>query len=395
MNKILVYGTGYVGLVTGVCLASLGHQVFCFDINKEKILSLTKGNIPIYENSLEGVVKSAIRKKSITFLYDLDDLNKMGPICDFIDVFIVAVGTPLGKNGAADLSYIWSAVNNTITLAKEGLKKKKTYLLIKSTVPVGTANNIQEKIKQSNLQDKVSVISNPEFLKEGSAVQDFMHPDKIVIGATDEDSQNFAKGLYMPLLKDKQNDIKIINCNNSTAELIKYGINSYLSMRLSFINQLSNLCEKTNTDIVKLLEGMGSDGRIGSLYLSAGPGYGGSCFPKDTRELIFTSRYYGTPMTLLQLAVNFNEDRKSFLVHRITEGVKNYMNTCHIKKERVNILILGLAFKGETDDIRESVSIDIIENLVKHYCKNISLFLYDSKATNNFIDYFNQFKTYF
>ena len=381
--KIVIYGTGYVGLVTGACLSKIGHKVTCLDIDKEKNQSLQEGKIPIYEDDLENIVSQSIKNQLLKF-----SLN--GSLDADADIFVVAVGTPQDNTGAADMRF----VNDVVKQIVGGLKdlpsdnSKAYHLLIKSTVPVNTALNIRKYINENRLSDKLHVISNPEFLREGSAVKDFLYPDRIVVGISSKKSEEIIQDLYLPLFESsKEFQEKLLVTSNSTAEMIKYFTNGYLSYKLSFINQILEYCKYVeDIDIGKLFKGVGMDPRIGNNYLTPGPGYGGSCFPKDTNALLHTAASNNFPLTLLQGAVNYNTYRKTDIANRIAYNTKQKILSQQ-NNLPINILILGLTFKANTDDIRESVSLVIISRLIALYKSKANVYVYDPKGNNSFRNY--------
>lgn len=375
---------GYVGLVAGTCYAHVGHEVKCLDSEQSKIKDLNNGIIPIYETGLKELVLNAVSERKLSFAH-----NNIAISSD-TDLFVIAVGTPSGANGSAYMGFVHSVVSDVIKRVSAFPSNKSYYILVKSTVPIGTAKYIRDRIADNSLSNKLHVISNPEFLREGRAVKDFLEPDRVVIGTDNKAANDMAYRLYSPIFKDSSEcENKIFYTSNVTAELIKYFTNGYLSYRISFINQAADLCENVDASLSDLMCGLGMDSRIGSSYLSPGPGFGGSCFPKDTRELMYSSSANSSPMTLLQHAVNYNEDRKLKIAHSILRGVQQMAG---IKKEeygnkKVNILLLGIAFKEETDDIRESVSLSIIDRLLSVCGDSVSITAHDPKACENLKSY--------
>ena len=345
--NITIIGTGYVGLVSGTCFAEFGVNVTCVDKDKKKIKNLRKGIIPIYEPGLDELVKKNISQGRLKFEIDLSkSINQS-------DAIFIAVGTPSRKkDGHADLSYVFA-------VAEEIAKKLKNFSVIvnKSTVPVGTGENVSKIIKKINPNLKFDVASNPEFLREGSAINDFMRPDRVVIGCKTEKAKNILKELYRPLYLL---ETPIIFTNRETAELIKYAANSFLATKITFINEISNLCEKVGANVNDVSTGIGLDGRIGKKFLHPGPGYGGSCFPKDTLALVKTAQDNKSPLGLIENVVKSNNKRKKSMHKRI-------LNSVGKSKTKV-ICILGLTFKPNTDDMRDSPSLDIIPALVKSKC---------------------------
>jgi len=353
MPSVAIIGTGYVGLVSGACLADFGNNVTCVDIDKNKIERLKNGEIPIYEPGLADVVIRNTAVKRLQFTDSLQDAVANN------EVIFIAVGTPPSEDGSADLSHVESA-------ARAIGRVVDSYRIVvnKSTVPVGTARKvkcwleeeIEARIKSGKLAaDKVScdVISNPEFLREGAAVQDFTHPDRIVIGAETERARIIMKDVYRSLYL---NETPYIETNFESAEMIKYAANSFLAVKVSFINEIANLCEKTGANIQDVAKALGRDGRIGAKFLHAGPGYGGSCFPKDTRALVRTAKDATSPLSIVEAAINANDLQKKLMVRKIEEAI----SPLHGK----TIAVLGLAFKPNTDDMREAPSLAIIYGLL-------------------------------
>ncbi len=357
--KICIVGTGYVGLVTGACLADFGMEVTCVDKIKEKIDLLKKGEIPIYEPGLEVLVLKNVKNGRLKFTTDLKKAIKENL------VIFIAVGTPQGKDGSADLSQVWE-VANTISKEINGYK----VIVNKSTVPIGTAKEMKKYIKEKNPKAQFSVVSNPEFLREGSAIGDFMEPDRIVIGVPDKKSEDIMKEVYKPLY---HLEIPVLITNVESAELIKYASNAFLASKISFINEIAALCEKVGGDVIDVARGMGLDVRIGPKFLQPGPGYGGSCFPKDTLALLDISNKHKYDFKILKATIEVNEKIKERMVEKIKKAL-NY------KYENKTLGILGLSFKPETDDIRESISLNIIDNFID---KKINLKVYDPKAMEN------------
>ena len=345
--NITIIGTGYVGLVSGTCFAEFGVNVTCVDKDEEKIRNLRKGIIPIYEPGLDELVKKNINQGRLKFEIDLSkSVNRS-------DAIFIAVGTPSRKkDGHADLSYVYA-------VAEEIAKNLKNFSVIvnKSTVPVGTGENVSKIIKKINPNLKFDVASNPEFLREGSAINDFMRPDRVVIGCKSEKAKNILKELYRPLYLL---ETPIIFTDRETAELIKYAANSFLATKITFINEISNLCEKVGANVNDVSIGIGLDGRIGKKFLHPGPGYGGSCFPKDTLALVKTAQNHKSPLGLIENVVESNDKRKKSMHKRI-------LNSIGKRKKKV-ICILGLTFKPNTDDMRDSPSLEIIPALIKNKC---------------------------
>ena len=345
--KITIIGTGYVGLVSGTCFAEFGVNVTCVDKDINKINNLKKGIIPIFEPGLDELVKKNISSKRLFFETNLKQSIKES------DAIFIAVGTPSRKlDGHADLSFVY-------TVAEEIAECLDHYSVIvnKSTVPVGTGKKVHEIIKKKNPKLDFDVASNPEFLREGSAISDFMRPDRVVIGCESKKAKAILKELYRPLYLL---ETPIIFTQRETSELIKYAANSFLATKITFINEISDLCEKVGANVSDVSMGIGLDGRIGKKFLHPGPGYGGSCFPKDTLALVKTAQDNGSPLNLVEHVVKSNKNRKKTMHKRILNALGNY--------EKKIISILGLTFKPNTDDMRDSPSLDLIPELIKNNC---------------------------
>ncbi|MCR4436301.1 MAG: UDP-glucose/GDP-mannose dehydrogenase family protein [Clostridiales bacterium] len=362
MNKVSVIGTGYVGLVTGTCLSEFGMEVICMDVNAEKIEKLKEGILPIYEPGLDSLVKKNCRSGRLKFTTDMKTAVEKST------TIFIAVGTPPQEDGSADLAHVEAA-------AREIARYMNRYKVIvnKSTVPVGTARQItciiNEELSRLNRKIEFDVVSNPEFLREGAAVRDFMHPDRVVIGTESEKAREILKNIYNVLYLI---DVPFVFTNWETAELIKYASNAFLATKISFINEISNLCDKVGADVHHVAKAMGMDGRIGSKFLHAGPGYGGSCFPKDTQALIRIGQNAGVDMKVVAAAVDVNNRQIEVMVDKIEKRLGNIGGK--------TISILGLAFKPETDDIRESPAIKIIQSLLN---KNAVIKAFDPIAVEN------------
>ena len=347
--KLCMIGTGYVGLVSAVCFSDLGNTVYCVDKDIKKINSLNKGVVPIYEPGLEEILKKNYKQKRLFFTTDLKKavLNS--------DVIFICVGTPTKKNSnSADLKYVFNAVK-----ALKKLINKYKVIVTKSTVPVTTGDKIEKILKNLKNKKLIDVVSNPEFLREGEAIRDFIYPDRVIIGTDSKKANKILKSLYMPIIKKTS---RYINTSRRGAELIKYASNSFLATKISFINEIANLCEKTDVDVKDVSLGMGSDQRIGDRFLRAGPAYGGSCFPKDTRALIDIGQKFKTNMSIVKSVVNSNNSRKLLLI----EKVKSILNH---KLRNKKIAFLGVTFKPNTDDMREASSIKMINYFSKQNCK--------------------------
>ena len=341
--KLCMIGTGYVGLVSGVCFADLGNDVICVDKDEDKINKLKKGIIPIYEPGLEELVKKNYKSKKLSFTSNISEAIKKS------NIIFICVGTPTKKNSnAADLSQIFN-------VAKVISKNIKSFKIIinKSTVPVTTGDEVEKIISKKVNKKLFSVVSNPEFLREGEAIRDFIYPDRVVIGTSNKKTNKVLKSLYSPLVSK---GTKYINTSRRGAELIKYASNAFLATKISFINELANLCEKTGVNVEDISIGMGLDKRIGGRFLRAGPAYGGSCFPKDTRAIVDTGNKFKTDLSIIKAVIKSNKDRSKLLLNRVSKILKN-----RIRNKK--ICFLGVTFKANTDDMRESSSIKMIPYL--------------------------------
>ncbi|HCM25991.1 MAG TPA: UDP-glucose 6-dehydrogenase [Treponema sp.] len=354
MSKIAVIGTGYVGLVSGACLADFGNHVVCVDNNAEKIAALKTGVIPIYEPGLDLVVARNIAAGRLSFTMDLAAAVKAN------DVAFIAVGTPPSDDGSADLRYV-EQVSREIARAMDFYK----IIVDKSTVPVGTGRKVEgwirEELSARGVDLPFDVVSNPEFLREGSAVQDFTHPDRVVIGSESERAHTIMKDVYRSLYL---NETPYIETNLETAEMIKYASNAFLAVKITFINEVANLCEKVGANVQDVAKAMGRDGRIGAKFLHPGPGYGGSCFPKDTQAMARTGRDHGEPLSIIEATIEANEKQKARMVEKIETGLGG---TGSLSGK--TIAILGLSFKPNTDDMRDSPAIAVCEGLVARGAK--------------------------
>ncbi len=346
MASICVLGAGYVGLVSGACLADFGNIVVCVDTNTSKIEKLKAGIVPIYEPGLEDVVRRNVQSGRLSFSTDAL------PAIQKCDVVFIAVGTPPSEDGSADLSYVEAAAR-MIGRAMCGYK----VVVDKSTVPIGTARKVSawigEEIALRNIFIAFDVVSNPEFLREGSAVYDFMHPDRVVLGIESERCKAIMKDVYRSLYL---NETPFVETNLETAEMIKYASNSFLAVKITFINEIANLCEAVGADVKAVSLAMGKDGRIGSKFLHPGPGYGGSCFPKDTRALAAIAKRSGERLRIVDAAIEANEAQKARMAGKILQALGE-------PKGKV-VALLGLAFKPNTDDMREAPSLHIVQRLV-------------------------------
>ena len=351
--NITILGTGYVGLVSGTCFSEFGFDVCCVDKDKDKINNLKNDIIPIYEPGLQNLVKKNKNSGRLSFSNDIDQNIKKA------DIVFIAVGTPSRRgDGHADLTYVYEAAEK-IAKNLDGY----TVIVNKSTVPVGTGAEVKNIIKKINPDALFDVVSNPEFLREGNAIEDFMRPDRVVVGIETEKAKQLMTIIYKPLYLI---ETPILFTDLNTAELIKYSANAFLAVKISYINQMSDLCEKVGADVHDVAKGIGLDKRIGSKFLHPGPGYGGSCFPKDTLALVQTAKEYDSNLSVVETVVQYNKQRKSDMADKIIEA---FNNNCQNKK----ISILGLSFKPETDDMRDSPSLDIIP-ILKEKGFDISVF---------------------
>ena len=361
--NITIIGSGYVGLVTGVCLSDAGHKVICVDKDKSKINILSKGQIPIYEPGLDSLVKKNIKAKNLSFSTNIKSS------LDISKIIFIAVGTPTSLEGDnADLSQIYSCAEEISHSIQD-----ESIIIIKSTVPVGTCDRIEEIISEKNPDKKFEVVSNPEFLREGSAINDFENPDRIIVGTSNLKAIESIKEIYKRQIEKEH---RIIFTSRRSSELIKYASNSMLAMRIIFINEIADLCEKVGANVEDIANGIGLDKRIGPHFLNAGPGFGGSCFPKDARALIESGEEYNAPQNLLKAVIDGNEKRKLNLGNRILE----------IIGENKKVGILGVTFKANTDDMREAPSLSIIPKLLKN---NINISIYDPEANKENINEFH------
>jgi UDPglucose 6-dehydrogenase len=365
--KVAVIGTGYVGLVTGTCLAYRGHDVTCIDIDEAKVALMQAGNVPIYEPGLEDIFKEVLTSKKLTITTSLKD-----GIAGAAVVFL-ALPTPSGADGSADLSAVLSVADSLGSLLKE-----YTVIVNKSTVPVGTGERVAEKIA-ANAKSEFDVVSNPEFLREGKAVEDFLNPDRIVIGSDSEKALDIMKNLYASFVSDPK---QLVCMDIRSSEMTKYAANSFLAMKVSFMNEVANLCEKVGANVDSIRLGIGPDPRIGEKFLYAGIGYGGSCFPKDIQALLKTSLDNGYHFNLLESIIKVNAHQKVRLVEKLEDYYKGDLKGKHFA-------IWGLAFKPDTDDIRESPAIYIIDGLIE---EGATVTGYDPKATNNMKRHYKDYK---
>ena len=372
--KICMIGSGYVGLVSGTCFAELGNNVICVDNNINKISNLKKGLIPIYEPGLEELVIRNLKQNRLQFSSNISESIKKS------DLIFICVGTPTKtKSNDADLKFVFQVVKDI----KKNLNKYKI-IVTKSTVPVTTGDKIQKLLTTKSNKKLFDVISNPEFLREGEAIRDFMFPDRVVVGTNSKKANNILKNLYSPIIKKKG---RYFNTSRRAAEVIKYASNAFLATKITFINEISNLCEKLNVDVTDVSLGIGADERIGARFLRAGPGYGGSCFPKDTRALVSTSKKFKTNLSIVNSTIYSNDTRYKYLLTKIKEILNN-----NLKSKKITFL--GVTFKAGTDDMRDSASLKLIPYLIK---KGSKVSYYEPTGIKNIFDkkkvtYFNNIK---
>ncbi|MBP6819487.1 UDP-glucose/GDP-mannose dehydrogenase family protein [Ferrovibrio sp. MS7] len=341
--RVAMIGTGYVGLVSGACFSEFGHTVICVDKNPERIEALERGEIPIFEPGLEDLVARNVKAGRLSFTQDI-----RAGMAEAEAVFI-AVGTPSRRgDGEADLSYVYAAARE---IAES--MTRRTLVVTKSTVPVGTGREVERIIRATRPDAEFEMASNPEFLREGAAIEDFMRPDRVVCGAESDWAKDLLRRLYRPLYI---NETPILFTQLETAELIKYAANAFLATKITFINEIADLCEKTGVNVQDVAKGIGLDGRIGGKFLHAGPGYGGSCFPKDTQALVATGRKHDAPLRIVETVVDINEKRKQRMAEKVIAAMGG-------KLAGKTVAVLGLTFKPETDDMRDSPSLVIVPAL--------------------------------
>ncbi len=342
--KITMIGSGYVGLVSGVCFAEFGHDVICMDLNADKIEGLKKGIIPIFEPGLEEMTLDNVKAGRLTFTTDIKAAVAES------EVVFIGVGTPTNKEtGHADLKYVYAAARD-IAAAVKGF----TVVVTKSTVPVGTGDEVERIIRETNPDADVAVVSNPEFLREGAAIKDFMIPNRIVVGIEDERARPVMTEVYRPLFI---NQSPLMFTTRRTSELIKYAANAFLALKITYINEMADLCEAVGANVQEVARGIGLDNRIGTKFLHAGPGYGGSCFPKDTLALVKTAQDFAAPLKLVEATVEVNDARKSKMTQKVVKALGGSV-------AGKTVAVLGLTFKPETDDMRDSPAITIVHELV-------------------------------
>lgn len=375
--KISIVGTGYVGLVTGACFSKLGNEVLCLDTSKSKVNSLKKCKVPFYEPGLETIIKNSYQKNKIDFTTSLK------ASIQFADIFFVCIGTPQKHDGRPNLDFLFTYLNDFINIildSKTFLENKasKKYLYIKSTIPPGTIKKVHSLVKRHNLSSKIIVSSNPEFLKEGNAIKDFMNPDRLVLGTIDSEAKLIAKNLYKPIVSDE----KFLSVSPESSEIIKYSSNAFLATKISFINQISRLSDSLGADINDIREGIGMDKRIGNHFLFSGLGYGGSCFPKDVKGLEHTLKVYKQDSDLMKATIKVNNTQPNYFLNKIYDF---YAGSLKNKK----IAFLGLSFKPNTDDIRDSVGIKIVKKLSPKVSK---IFAFEPIAKKNAKDELRKLK---
>ena len=357
--NVTILGTGYVGLVSGTCFSEFGFEVCCVDKDIDKINNLNLGIMPIYEPGLKNIVNKNRDAGRLKFSNEINNYIKNA------DIIFIAVGTPARRgDGHADLKYIYEAAEQ---IAKN--ISKYTVIVTKSTVPIGTGDEVKKLIKKINPSADFDMVSNPEFLREGNAIDDFMRPDRVVVGVESERAKEVMSTIYKPLFLI---ETPIVYTDLKTAELIKYSANAFLAVKISFINQIADLCEKVGADVHDISRGMGLDKRIGSKFLHPGPGYGGSCFPKDTLALVQTAKTHNIDLSIVKTTISYNQKRKSKMADKIIENLGNNLSS-------QKVAILGLAFKPGTDDMRDSPALEIIPRLLK---EGITISAFDPEAMN-------------
>ena len=361
--KICFIGTGYVGLVSGVCFSDLGNNVICIDKDREKLSRLENGDIPIFEPGLSELVRKNLDAGRLSFSDDLiGSINKS-------DIVFIAVGTPTAKDGvSADLSQVFSVAQ----LISKKIKSHKI-IVTKSTVPIGTGDKIEKILNKNKKKGLFTIVSNPEFLREGEAIKDFKYPDRIVIGANERQVIKIFSDLYRPLVNK---GAAFVSCSRRAAELIKYASNAFLATKISFINEIANLCEKVHVNVDDVALGIGLDKRIGSRFLRAGPAYGGSCFPKDTKALAKVGKNYNSPLSIVNTVINFNENRKQDIEN-------NIYKILHNKIKNKLVCFLGVTFKANTDDLRDSSAVNLISKFSK---KGAKINYYEPSGSKEILD---------
>tara|TARA_Y100000768_G_scaffold365811_1_gene327406 strand:- start:2163 stop:3467 length:1305 start_codon:yes stop_codon:yes gene_type:complete len=363
--KISIIGSGYVGLVTGACLAEIGHSVTCLDINKKRIINLKKGILPIYEPQLENLVVKNIKNKNLNFTYTYTSITDQS-------IFFICVDTPNNSQNQPDLKNLFSVISSL-----GGMIKEDSTVVLKSTVPLGTNQEVHKRLvkKINNKELKITVVSNPEFLREGSAVNDFMKPERIIIGTDSLEARNILKSIYKPLCRKSD---KIIYMSTNSAELTKYSANAFLATKISFVNEIAEIAELIGADMHEVRQGIGSDSRIGKDFLYAGLGYGGSCFPKDLKALSYFQKVNGLHSSIISATQERNNHNVSSFVEKI--------NSSFQEPKTSSLLIWGSSFKPDTDDIRESLAIKVINTLSDKFKK---IYVYDPEAAKNTREFFH------
>lgn len=364
--KLSVIGTGYVGLVTGTCFAEMGHDVTCIDIDAAKVESMKNGKCPIYEASLEGMMQTNYSEKRLQFSTGYESIAKAQAV-------FLAVGTPSSDDGSADLKYLFAACDNLIPFIHDNL-----VVVVKSTVPVGTGNKIREYIK-GKTNKKFFVVNNPEFLKEGSAVEDFMKPERIIIGHLESEAGDIIEELYEPFNRQAKRTMRM---SNLSAEMTKYAANCFLAAKISFMNEIARLCDIMGADVEEVRHGISTDSRIGAQFLYPGPGYGGSCFPKDVKALEYTAKQNGLRLHIVEATEAVNKEQKKYMVNKVKKHFNNDL------KGKV-FVIWGTAFKANTDDIRETPAIETVKEL---HALGAKVRIHDPEAADNFEKYMNEIK---
>lgn len=358
--NISVIGTGYVGLVTGVCFAEMGNHITCIDIDKDKVKKMQDGKCPIYEPGLEALMQNSISDKRIEFSTSYESINNAKAV-------FMAVGTPSREDGSADLKYLYAALDDLVPFIKDDL-----IVVLKSTVPIGTGDNVKKYLSEKS-DKKFIVVNNPEFLKEGSAVEDFMKPERVIIGTDDSKAYDLMERLYRPFMRQQN---RVIRMSNLSAEMTKYAANCFLATKISFMNEIARLCDRTGADVTEVRAGISTDSRIGAQFLYPGPGYGGSCFPKDVKALVYTAKQYDMDLQIVNATEEVNTLQKLYMF----EKAKNHFGDLKGK----TIAIWGVAFKANTDDIRETPAIYIAKALKEAGAK---VKFYDPVASDNFETY--------
>lgn len=361
--KVTIIGTGYVGLVTGTCFAEMGHTVTCVDIDAKKVDRMRAGECPIYEPGLEALMKSNIEENRLMFSTKYDSVTQAQTV-------FLAVGTPSSDDGQADLKYLFSACDGIAPYLQD-----ESVVVVKSTVPVGTGHKVNDYLK-SKTSKKFSVVNNPEFLKEGSAVEDFMKPERIIIGTQNDKAAAVVEELYEPFNRQLKRTIRM---SNISAEMTKYAANCFLATKISFMNEIARLCDLMGADVEEVRQGISTDSRIGSQFLYPGPGYGGSCFPKDVKALVYTAKEQGMHLQIVEATELVNAEQKKYMVGKVLKHFKGDV------KGKV-FALWGVAFKANTDDIRETPAIETARALVKAGAK---VRFYDPEASENFQTYMN------